>query len=65
MRTLKRHQVGALPLLHAIVQRAVLREVLERYVPAHGNDQIPVVDTFLLLGFNLSIGKQPLYELPA
>ena len=65
MRTLKRHQVGALPLLHAIVQRAGLREVLERYVPAHGNDQVPVVDTLLLLGFNLSIGKQPLYELPA
>ncbi len=33
MRTLKRHQVGALPLLHAIVQRAGLREVLERYGP--------------------------------
>ena len=65
MRTLKRHQVGALPLLYAIVQRAGLREVLERYVPTHGNDQVPVVDTLLLLGFNLSIGKQPLYELPA
>ncbi len=65
MRTLKRHQVGALPLLHAIAQRSGLREVIERYVPTHGNDQIPVVDTLLLLGFNLSIGKQPLYELPA
>jgi len=65
VRTLKRHQVGALPLLHAIAQRSGLREVIERYVPTHGNDQIPVVDTLLLLGFNLSIGKQPLYELPA
>jgi hypothetical protein len=42
-----------------------LREVIEHYLPTHGNDQIPVVDALLLLGFNLSIGKQPLYELPA
>ena len=64
-RTLKRHQVGALPLLHAIVRRMQLRTVLERYVPSHGNDQIPVVDILILLGYNLTIGKEPLYELPA
>ncbi|HIE57229.1 MAG TPA: IS1634 family transposase [Anaerolineales bacterium] len=65
MRTLKRHQVGALPLLYAIIQRSGLREVIEQYLPAHGNDQIPVADTLLLLSCNLCLGKQPLYELPA
>ncbi len=64
-RTLKRHQVGALPLLHAMVRRMGLRSVLERHVPSHGNDQIPVVDTLILLGYNLTMGKEPLYELPA
>ena len=64
-RTLKRHQVGALPLLHAIVKRMGLRAVLERYVSSHGNDQVPVVDTLILLSYNLIIGKEPLYELPA
>ena len=64
-RTLKRHQVGALPLLHAIVKRMGLRAVLERHVSSHGNDQVPVVDTLILLSYNLIIGKEPLYELPA
>ena len=64
-RSLKRHQVGALPLLHAMVKRMGLRSLLERYVSSHGNDQVPVVDTLLLLCYNLVIGKEPLYELPA
>jgi transposase len=64
-RTLKRHQVGALPLLHAIGKRMGLRAVLERYISSHGNDQVPVVDTLILLSYNLIIGKEPLYELPA
>ncbi|MCP4285055.1 MAG: DUF4277 domain-containing protein, partial [Gammaproteobacteria bacterium] len=32
-------------------------------VRAHGNDQIPVVDTLMLLLYNLTLGKDPLYEL--
>ncbi len=41
-----------------------LRSVLARYVSSHGNDQVPVVDTLILLSYNLVIGKEPLYELP-
>lgn len=62
-RSLKRHHVGALPLLHAIAQRLGLRDVLERYVANHGNNRIPVVETLVLLSHNLTIGKEPLYEL--
>ncbi len=42
-----------------------LRSVLARYVSSHGNDQVPVVDILILLSYNLVIGKEPLYELPA
>jgi transposase len=63
-RTLKRHQVGALPLLHAIVKRMGLHSILDRHVSSHGNDQVPVIDTLTLLSYNLIIGKEPLYELP-
>jgi hypothetical protein len=62
-RTLKRHHVGALPLLRAIAQRLGLKDVLERYVTRHGNDQVSVVDTLVLLSYNLTIGKEPLYQL--
>jgi hypothetical protein len=62
-RTLKRHHVGALPLLQAITQRLGLKDVLERYVTRHGNDRVSVVDTLVLLSYNLTIGKEPLYQL--
>ncbi len=64
-RSLKRHFVGGLPLLHRMAERIGLRSLLERYVPAHGNDQVPVVDTLMLLVYNLTLGKDPLYELAA
>ena len=62
-RTLKRTQVGALPLLHAIAERMRLKEILYKYLPAHGNEDIPAVETLMLLVFNLIVGKYPLYRL--
>jgi hypothetical protein len=64
-RSLKRHFVGGLPLLHRLAARTGLRSLLERYVPTHGNDRFPVVDTLMLLVYNLTLGKDPLYELQA
>ncbi len=64
-RRLKRHFVGGLPLLHRLAERIGLKALFSRYVPAHGNDQVPVVDTLMLLVYNLTLGKDPLYELQA
>ena len=63
-RTLKRLQVGGLPLIHAIIKRMRLKEILYKYIPAHGNEDIPAVETLMLLIYNLILGKYPLYELP-
>jgi transposase len=63
-RTLKRLQVGGLPLIHAITKRMRLKEILYKYMPAHGNEEIPAVETLMLLIYNLILGKYPLYELP-
>ena len=63
-RTLIRHHVGALPLIHRIAARMGLRALLDDAIQTHGNDQIPVVDTLMLLIYNLTLGKDPLYELP-
>jgi transposase len=62
-RTLKRMQVGGLPLIHAIAERMRLKEILYKYIPAHGNEDIPAVETLMLLVYNLILGKDPLYEL--
>jgi len=63
-RTLKRFQVGGLPLIHAICERMRLKDILYKYMPAHGNESIPAVETLMLLVYNLIIGKYPLYKLP-
>jgi len=62
-RTLKRLQVGGLPLIHAIAERMRLKDILYKYIPAHGNEEIPAVETLMLLVYNLILGKDPLYEL--
>jgi len=62
-RTLKRLQVGGLPLIHAIAKRMRLKEILYKYIPVHGNEDIPAVETLVLLVYNLILGKDPLYEL--
>ncbi len=62
-RTVKRSQVGGLPLIHAIAERMRLKEILYKYIPAHGNEDIPAVETLMLLVYNLIVGKDPLYEL--
>jgi transposase len=56
-------QVGGLPLIHAIAERMRLKEILYKYIPAHGNEDIPAVETLMLLVYNLILGKYPLYEL--
>ncbi len=60
---LVRYQLGGLPLLHSIIQRMGLREILSPYLQSHGNDKVPVVDTLILLIYNLALGKEPLYKL--
>lgn len=62
-RKLKRLQVGGLPLIHSIAEQMGLREILYKYIPCHGNENIPAVETLMLLIFNLTLGKAPLYEL--
>ena len=62
-RTLKRLQVGGLPLLHAAARRMRIKEILYKYIPAHGSEDIPAVDTLMLLIYNLILGKDPMYEL--
>ena len=63
-RNLKRQQVGGLPLIHAIAERMKLKDILYKYMPAHANEDIPAVETLMLLVYNLIQGKYPLYELP-
>jgi len=63
VRTLRRFQVGGLPLLEAVMRRMRLREIFAEHLPAGGREGIAVADVLRLLVVNLTVAKDPLYEL--
>jgi transposase len=62
-RKLTRLQVGPLPLLRSIIARLRLREILLDYIPSSGRQSFPRADLLILLAVNLTLAKDPLYEL--
>ena len=60
---LTRYKVAGLPLIYDIIERMNLRQILHDAMGVHGNETFPAVDTIMLLIINLTLGKQPLYEL--
>jgi transposase len=63
VRTLRRFQVGGLPLLDAVMRRMRVREIFAEYLPGTGRDGIAVADVLGLLVVNLTVARDPLYEL--
>jgi len=60
---LTRKKVAAIPIIYDIIERMNLRQMLLDTVGVHGNETFYAVDTLILLIINLTLGKQPLYEL--
>jgi len=60
---LKRLHVGGIPLIRVMAERMRLREILSEHIGPQGKEDIPPVESLLLLIFNLTLGKEPLYEL--
>ena len=58
-----RQKVAAMPLINDIMERMNLRQLLYDTIGEHGNEEFPAVETLILLIVNLTLGKQPLYEL--
>jgi hypothetical protein len=63
IRELKRFQVGGLPLIEAILRKIRLRQILSGFIPPSGREDICPVDVLVLLTVNLTLAKDPLYEL--
>lgn len=62
-RKLRRFQVGGLPLIEAILQRIRLREILTDFITPSPRELISSVDSLILLAVNMTLAKDPLYEL--
>ena len=51
-------------MISSVSHRLRLKNILSAHLPrSHGNESIPVVDALLLLLYNITLGRQPLYEL--
>ncbi|HEB33246.1 MAG TPA: DUF4277 domain-containing protein, partial [Spirochaetes bacterium] len=61
--SLQRFNVAGIPLITSIAERLGLRAIISEYIAPYGNETVPVVDTLMLLLCNITLGRQPLYEL--
>jgi transposase len=60
---LTRRKVAGLPLIYHVIEQMNLRQILYDAIGKHGNEEVPAVESLILLIINLTLGKQPLYEL--
>ena len=60
---LQRFNVDGIPLITSIAERLGLRTIISDYIAPYGNETVPAVDTLMLLLCNITLGRQPLYEL--
>ncbi len=60
-----RYYVGELPLIRNIINRLGLKKIFSKHIKRHGNEKIPAVDSLMILLFNITCGRQPLYEIEA
>lgn len=62
-RKLARLHVGPLPLIRSIIARLRWREILLEHIPTSGRQPFARADLLILLAVNLTLAKDPLYEL--
>jgi transposase len=58
-----RQYVGEIPILRHIAQRLGIKNILSHYIPYHGNEKVSPLDSLMFLIYNITCGRQPLYEL--
>jgi transposase len=58
-----RQYVGEIPILQNIANRLGIKEILAHHIPLHGNEKVSPTDSLMLLVYNITCGRQPLYEL--
>ena len=60
---LQRFESSGLPLVYWAVKKLKLESILEKYIPSHGSEKIPAAKSLMLILYNLTLGRLPLYEL--
>lgn len=63
LKKITRHYVGEIPILQNIAHQMGIHEIFLNHIVSHGNEKVHPVDSLLLLIYNITCGRQPLYEL--
>lgn len=58
-----RQYVGEIPLLKSIIKKIGFEEILTERIGTHGNEKVPIAESIMLLIYNLTCGREPLYRL--
>ena len=58
-----RSYVGELPLIKHVADNLGIKPIFSKHISSHGNEKIPSVDSLMMLLYNITCGRQPLYEL--
>ena len=60
---LKRFNISGIPLIKSVSDVLNLKHIFSKHIPSYGNETVPVIDSLMLLIWNITLGRQPLYEL--
>lgn len=62
---LKRYNISGIPLIKQVSDVLGLKSLFREYISAYGNEKASAADALMLLIWNITLGRQPLYELSA
>ena len=60
---IKRLEISGIPIIHEIARRIGIRDIITKFIPTHGNEKFPTVDSLIVLLYNLAKGREPLYKI--
>ena len=60
---LKRFNISGIPLIKSVSKIIDLKSIFKKYISSYGNESVEVTDTLMFLIWNITLGRQPLYEL--
>jgi len=60
---LKRFNISGIPLIKSVSEMLGLKSIFKKHISSYGNETVPSVDTLMFLIWNITLGRQPLYEL--
>jgi transposase len=60
---IQRFNVGGFPIIRSTIKKLEIDSILSDYLQPNGNEKTNAVNSLLLLVYNITLGRQPLYEL--